>query len=217
MTLHTFTKSFFQICRELVLAFGVALLIPFITYYTTIIVHPEPTYPSYKQAYYDEESETNITTPLAEQFKEIKRKRKKLLAEEKSILDSGINKNKLAAIQAELTTLNSQSEALLAQNKLETTKEEEARKVYDAAYSSYRRSYFFIAVTIGLLAIVIGMFISLISLGVGFILGGFISLVLGYVTYWGALHNVIKLLSLLGALALILIISFYRFGKQKED
>lgn len=196
MKLHSFTQTFFQVCRELVLGLGIAILIPFITHYTTLIIHPEPVYKDQGRTYYDRDTDLTLDDSLAEQFRKIKEQRQRA--------------------QTPSAALDEAYDALLAQNKALEAKKEEARKLYEVERNDYNRSYFFVALILGLIAIVAGVFIPLISLGVGFVLGGFISLIIGYVTYWGALHNIVKLVSLVGALALILAISFYKFGKQSE-
>jgi hypothetical protein len=82
--------------------------------------------------------------------------------------------------------------------------------LYKSEQMAYQKVYFYIATLIGLLALVIGMFLPLVSLGVGFIIGGLSCLTVGYIQYWGQLHNILKLASLIAALLLILVIS-YRF------
>lgn len=133
------SKSFFHLVRELVLGFGIAILIPLIAHYVAVIIHPAPPYALHRQE----------------------------------------------------------------------------PEQYEAERTEYEKIYFYTTTIIGFVALVIGVFINIASLGVGFVLGGLACLTTGFVTYWGQLHNVLKLISLIAALVLILILT-YRFIRRKE-
>lgn len=161
----SFTQSFFHIVRELTLALGVAILLPLIAYYGTILVHPQPQYTFERSAAY--------------------------YAEPKSSEDEAVRK-------------------------AEEERERTALAIYKDALTEFNRIYFFVCLAIAFAALIIGMFLPMVALGSGFILGGFITLITGYISYWGALNTFIKLGSLLAALLCIMVISYRRFATKEE-
>jgi len=158
-------SSFFHVVRELVLALGVAVLIPLIAYYGTIIFHPQPEYTFERGAILWSEATTQ---------------------EEKALKEA------------------------------EQAKENAALAEYKSEKLQFNKTYFFVCLAIAFIAIITGMFLPMVALGSGFILGGFITLITGYISYWGALHTIIKLGSLVAALVFIMLISYRRFTTKAE-
>lgn len=85
---------------------------------------------------------------------------------------------------------------------------------YKSEQKIYEKYYFYIAVVVGIVAIIAGVITPMPFLGMGFILGGVVCLVNGYFRYWDEMNDLIKFISLLLAL-ILLIISSYRFVRNK--
>ncbi|OPX29106.1 MAG: hypothetical protein B1H08_04580 [Candidatus Omnitrophica bacterium 4484_171] len=89
-------------------------------------------------------------------------------------------------------------------NKLENRREK--------AEKSFQKHLFFVAVPLGIIAIVAGAFLSIQAIGTGLMFGGIFSICDGYANYWYALGDPLKFASML--LAFIVLISI---GYKKLD
>ncbi len=78
---------------------------------------------------------------------------------------------------------------------------------YSAGSKKYETNYFYIASSVGIVSIIVGV-IAPAALGMGFVLGGVFSLVLGYVTAWDVISDLFKFITLLIALILLVLGSF---------
>lgn len=89
----------------------------------------------------------------------------------------------------------------------DSTEHKEARDKYELENNRFATNYFYIASSVGIVSIIIGV-IAPAALGMGFVLGGVFSLVLGYVAAWDVLSDLFKFITLLVALILLVLGSF---------
>lgn len=88
----------------------------------------------------------------------------------------------------------------------------EKRDVRDEAF---RKTLFYLALIVGLAAIIAGNFIfnNYLALTIGLSLGGLFTLIMGYFLYWQHFGLLIKFGSLIIAAALLFFIALYRLKK----
>ncbi len=91
----------------------------------------------------------------------------------------------------------------------------DARDRHESESKRYRTNYFYIASSVGIASIIVGV-IAPATLGMGFVLGGVFSLVLGYVAAWDVLSDIIKFITLLIALMLLILGSFKMLKSEKN-
>ncbi len=82
---------------------------------------------------------------------------------------------------------------------------EPARKV-SSDHRKFRIYLFAAAIPVGLVAIIIGSFVPIMSIGQGLIFGGVLTIVDGYAYNWVHIYDWFKFLSLLVALVVIILI-----------
>jgi len=99
-------------------------------------------------------------------------------------------------------------------NKTATSQEkiqkEEARK---SARKQFEKHLYMVAVPLGLVAILIGAFSRIQSIGSGLMIGGIFSITDGYINYWSHLEDWMRFLSLLAAFAILLIVGYKKIEK----
>jgi hypothetical protein len=84
--------------------------------------------------------------------------------------------------------------------------EKELRSTYDELATEQARLLFYVAVPVGILAILIGYFLKAPGIAPGLIGGGLFSTVLGYCSYWEYLPDLFRFFSLLVVFILLLIL-----------
>lgn len=84
--------------------------------------------------------------------------------------------------------------------------DKELRSTYDKLATEQARLLFFVAVPIGIVAILIGYFLKAPGIAPGLIGGGLFSTVLGYCSYWEYLPDIFRFFSLLVVFVLLLIL-----------
>lgn len=82
------------------------------------------------------------------------------------------------------------------------------RERFESAKRHYQKSLFFVAVPVGLFALLIGSFIQQKGLGTGLMFGGIFSICNGYANNWDYLDDRLKFISLLAAFFLFVWISY---------
>ncbi len=92
--------------------------------------------------------------------------------------------------------------------------EEEHIKLFKAIKLKESQNIFICSAIIGLASIIFGVLTSITYLGAGFIIGGICSLSMGYYFYWNYLYDLLKFASLLAAILLILVMSYYFMKKE---
>ena len=80
----------------------------------------------------------------------------------------------------------------------------------------FSQHLFFTAVPVGVLAIVIGVFLPVQTVGTGLMFGGIISLCVGYLGYWSELSHVWRFVSLLIAFIILVAIGYRKVERMKN-
>lgn len=78
----------------------------------------------------------------------------------------------------------------------------------------FQKHLFFVAVPLGIIAIIIGAYLSIQAIVTGLIFGGILSLSVGYITYWSELSDVLRFFSFLIAFVILIIIGYKRRGNK---
>jgi predicted histidine transporter YuiF (NhaC family) len=92
----------------------------------------------------------------------------------------------------------------------EKMQKEEAR---ESAQKQFEKHLYMVAVPLGLVAILIGAFSRVQSIGSGLMIGGIFSITDGYINYWNHLADWMRFLSLLAAFAILLIVGYKKIEK----
>ena len=111
-----------------------------------------------------------------------------------------------SATPAERTVLDKENKAL--QEKRETRE-----KVF-------QRHLFYVAVPVGLIAIIVGSLVGIQAIGSGLMFGGIFSVTDGYCWYWSQLDDAMKFGSLLVAFIVLIVIGYRKMadaGHQKRQ
>lgn len=99
-----------------------------------------------------------------------------------------------------------EKERLLEEKKELDRKRREARKRFE-------RHLFFMAVPIGIIALVVGSMMSIQAVGTGLMFGGIFTLIDGYAWYWSELQDWMRFLSLLIAFVILIFIGYRKLAK----
>jgi predicted histidine transporter YuiF (NhaC family) len=92
----------------------------------------------------------------------------------------------------------------------EKVQKEEAR---ESAQKQFEKHLYMVAVPLGLVAILIGAFSRVQSIGSGLMIGGIFSITDGYINYWNHLEDWMRFLSLLAAFVILLIVGYKKIEK----
>ena len=105
----------------------------------------------------------------------------------------------------------SSSEISSTATPLERSKIEEKRRAerqaYEAAARSFARAHIVVAAPVGIVAILIGAFVAMHTIGTGLILGGIVTVAWGYYGYWQHLDNWMRFVSLLIAFIVLIVLA----------
>jgi len=95
------------------------------------------------------------------------------------------------------------------------TPQEKIQKVEarESAQKQFEKHLYMVAVPLGLVAILIGAFSRIQSIGSGLMIGGIFSITDGYINYWSHLDDWMRFLSLLAAFAILLIVGYKKIEK----
>jgi hypothetical protein len=95
------------------------------------------------------------------------------------------------------------------------TAQEKVQKVEarESAQKQFEKHLYMVAVPLGLVAILIGAFSRVQSIGSGLMIGGIFSITDGYINYWSHLEDWMRFLSLLAAFAILLIVGYKKIEK----
>ena len=101
-----------------------------------------------------------------------------------------------------------------AEEKAKMTEERKQKdEEYRAKQKIFQQRLFFVAVPIGLTAIIVGSFLSVQAVGAGLIFGGIFTVIDGYCWYWTELQDWMRFVSLLIAFIILVTIGY----KKLED
>lgn len=106
-----------------------------------------------------------------------------------------------------------------AQDSRTMTSEQAAIKVkleaeYDGGNKRFSKHLFFVAVPAGILLIATGLVILIPGIDSGLMFGGLLTLMYGFFTYWSDLPVGVRFVSLVGGLALFIVIGVMKRGKN---
>lgn len=195
-----FESRFFELLRSVVLGIAITVLYPLMVYYVIQVIHPQPKY--------NYEMSSDQLEQLRMQMRRLERSKETILA-----LPGQKDLSVLKNIETELNTVDAQ---IVSIEQATEQKRKEHEAMYQEQMKPYERTFFIISSLAGLLALLIGAFARIPFLGFGFIMSGVFTLTMGYVSYWGRLHDILKFISLLGAILLIIAISFYMMRRAKK-
>lgn len=96
--------------------------------------------------------------------------------------------------------------------RLENERKEQQKKIEEAS-GRFQRHLFFVAVPVGIIAIIIGALISVQAIGTGLMFGGIFTLIDGYCWYWSQLQDWMRFVSLLAAFIILIFIGYRKLAK----
>ena len=79
----------------------------------------------------------------------------------------------------------------------------------------FQKHLFFVAVPLGILAIILGAFLPIQAIGTGLMFGGIFSVCEGYISYWSALNDSLRFLSLLFAFVVLIVVGYKKLENKK--
>jgi len=84
---------------------------------------------------------------------------------------------------------------------------------FQTAENKYDRNIFIILIVLGVVSLILGAFLAneIVTLGLSW--GGVLSLIIASMRYWGTADNIIKVLILGFALAVLIWLAIKKFGK----
>ena len=100
-------------------------------------------------------------------------------------------------------------------NKKMEAEKNQLEKRMEVENKRFSRHLFFVAVPLGILAIIVGAFISIQATGTGLMLGGIFCVSDGYFHYWLELPDPLKYGSILIAFIVFLLIGYKKLEKNK--
>ncbi len=92
----------------------------------------------------------------------------------------------------------------------EKKQKEEAREL---AQKQFEKHLYMVAVPLGLVAILVGAFSRVQSIGSGLMIGGIFSITTGYINYWSQLADWMRFLSLMAAFVILLVVGYKKIEK----
>ena len=95
-------------------------------------------------------------------------------------------------------------------------KSDELNTQRELAEKTHQRVLFYVSVSLGLVALVAGAFLSLKGLGAGLMFGGIFSVFNGYANNWDVLDDRLKFVSMFLAFALLLFLAYKKIETKKE-
>lgn len=99
-----------------------------------------------------------------------------------------------------------------AYENISTKEKEEKSLLYENNRKIFNRNIFYVAVTIGLISILLGGYIPNSAIASGLLFGGILSLIFGYASHWSDLLDWLKFISLLIAFMLLIFIGYKKIN-----
>lgn len=84
----------------------------------------------------------------------------------------------------------------------------------EAKQKRFAKNLYYVAVPVGLAAIIIGSFLSIQAIGAGLIFGGIFTTVNGYCWYWNHLEDWMRFLSLLVTFVVLIYLAYKRINEK---
>lgn len=121
---------------------------------------------------------------------------------------------RLEDYQTENYYLRIQSASPEEKARLEEERREAYRK-YEGHRKHFERRLFFVAMPVGILAIIAGSMAAVQAVGTGLMFGGIFTLGDGYFWYWSALPDWLRFLSLLAAFIVLIFIGYHKLTVEQ--
>ena len=103
------------------------------------------------------------------------------------------------------------------QKKVLRAEQKELETKRRAHYKRFETHLFYVAVPVGIAAIIAGSVLSIQSIGAGLIFGGIFTITEGYCHYWSELGDGMRFLSLLVAFGLLIFVGYTKLGVQNKS
>jgi len=87
----------------------------------------------------------------------------------------------------------------------------------EKAEKRFQTHLFFVAVPVGIAAVITGTFLSVQAIGAGLIFGGIFSLINGYCWYWQYLDDRLRFASLLVAFIVLIVVGYMKFAQKDKN
>ena len=97
------------------------------------------------------------------------------------------------------------------------TEQNRLSEEYEKKEGIFQKHLFFVAVSLGIIAIIVGSFLSVQAIGAGLMFGGIFSVCDGYINYWLELSDALRFLSLLVAFIVLLFVGYKKLEKRKPN
>jgi hypothetical protein len=91
-------------------------------------------------------------------------------------------------------------------------KQQEQQRAYKAAAKDFARVLAMVSTPLGVVAIFVGAYLALPSIGTGLIFGGIFTVAWGYWGYWQYLDDWIRFVSLLAGFAILIFVGYRRIA-----
>lgn len=88
-----------------------------------------------------------------------------------------------------------------------------AEETWKQKEKTFQSNLFFVAVPVGILAIIVGVFSPIQAIGTGLMFGGIFTLTEGYMCYWSELQDWMRFLSLLAAFIVLICVGYRKLAK----
>ena len=193
--------------RDFLLNITIALLIPSLGYYLSLIFVP-----NYNMYLSQEYSDIN----------KISKKITKLKRNKNTLEDLQMVLLKSEEIKDHSRINNLKDEIGLVKEKIKNLKNlyEEKNKDFNKKYGDINnrsaKILFYLSQLIGVLSILAGIFIGISAIKSGLVVGGLLAVILGNLSYWQRLSEISKLVQILVLLAFVIFIT-YRLYKDDES
>lgn len=92
-------------------------------------------------------------------------------------------------------------------------KRQKEQEEFRKSQKTFQMHLFYVAVPLGIVAILIGASISIQAVGTGLMFGGIFSVMDGYIWYWSELPDSLRFLSLLVAFIVLIYVGYRKLGK----
>lgn len=189
MSIRSELSSSGHLMRDIVLGFALALLLPPIFYWTAHVIHREPEFADFRCQY------NSMTCPEMESH----------------LYELGQRRER-ATLEREKEQLKGEIDSMSAH--LKETRQVRDKIVKEARVKAHTM-HFYIAIVMGIAALLAGFFAPILPLEIGFVIGGILILALGYLLSWEVQNDLLKLISLVIAFFFIIAMSLKVYQKRR--
>ena len=94
-------------------------------------------------------------------------------------------------------------------------KQNSLRQQRNDAEEIFQKHLFWVAVPLGILAIILGAFLPIQAIGTGLMFGGIFTVCEGYLCYWSKLNDGLRFVSLLVAFLVLIVVGYKKLESKK--